>query len=554
MLASLRARLGESVGAFRGVFQNPNMRRLELALAGSIVGEWAAAIALAVYAYEQGGASAVGLVLMIRMLPAAVAAPFAAMLADRYRRERVMLASDVIRAVLIVGAALAIFADAAPALVYGLAGVMSIVSRAFVPAQVALLPSIARTPEELTAANVTSSTIESVGVFAGPALGGLLLAATSPEIVFVATGVTYLWSAFFVARIRAKYEPAREATGGLAREALAGFRTIGAEPKLRLLIGLFAAQTLVAGALNVLIVVSALDLLDLGNSGVGFLNSAIGVGGLVGGIVALALIGRRRLAADFGLGILLWGVPLTLIGVFPNSALALVLLGLIGIGNTIVDVAGLTLLQRSVRDEVLARVMGVVESLFVATVGIGAGLAPLLIAAIGVRGALMVTGALLPVLAALFWRRLQAIDAQAILPERELRLLRRIGIFAPLPSTTLEQLASSLSPVGVAAGEQVFRQGDGGDRFYVVESGEPDVDIDGRRANVLGPGDYFGEIALLRDVPRTATVRAASDAQLYALDRDEFIGAVTGHAESAEAADAVIGARLGSLRSGIASV
>ena len=554
MLASLRARLGESVGAFRGVFQNPNMRRLELALAGSIVGEWAAAIALAVYAYEQGGASAVGLVLMIRMLPAAVAAPFAAMLADRYRRERVMLASDVIRAVLIVGAALAIFADAAPALVYGLAGVMSIVSRAFVPAQVALLPSIARTPEELTAANVTSSTIESVGVFAGPALGGLLLAATSPEIVFVATGVTYLWSAFFVARIRAKYEPAREATGGLAREALAGFRTIGAEPKLRLLIGLFAAQTLVAGALNVLIVVSALDLLDLGNSGVGFLNSAIGVGGLVGGIVALALIGRRRLAADFGLGILLWGVPLTLIGVFPNSALALVLLGLIGIGNTIVDVAGLTLLQRSVRDEVLARVMGVVESLFVATVGIGAGLAPLLIAAIGVRGALMVTGALLPVLAALFWRRLQAIDAQAILPERELRLLRRIGIFAPLPSTTLEQLASSLSPVGVAAGEQVFRQGDGGDRFYVVESGELDVDIDGRRANVLGPGDYFGEIALLRDVPRTATVRAASDAQLYALDRDEFIGAVTGHAESAEAADAVIGARLGSLRSGIASV
>ncbi|MDP8910483.1 MAG: MFS transporter, partial [Actinomycetota bacterium] len=404
VVGGLRERLGESVAAFRGVFRNANLRRVELALAGSVVGEWGFAIALAVFAYQEGGAAAVGLVGLIRMMPAAVAAPFAAALGDLFRRERVMLAADLIRAVLAVVAAVAAFGDVPAPLVYAIAAVMSIVSRAFLPAQGALLPSLARTPEELTAANVASSTIESSGSFAGPALGGLLLAATSPGVAFAATAVTYLWSALFIMRIRADYEPSKDVGGGLAREAFAGFRTIAAEPRLRLLIGLFAVQTLVAGALNVLIVVAAFDLLELGQSGVGYLNSAVGVGGLLGAFVALALVGRRRLAGDFGIGILLWGVPLTVLGLWPHPAVALAVLAVIGVGNTIVDVSGFTLLQRSVRGEVLARVMGVVESVFVATVGVGAILAPLLIAAIGIRGALMVTGALLPIVAALFWR------------------------------------------------------------------------------------------------------------------------------------------------------
>jgi MFS family permease len=547
--------LGESARAFRDVFRNANLRRVELALAGSIVGEWSYAVAISVYAYERGGAAAVGLVGLIRMLPAAAAAPFAAVLGDRFRRERVMVASDLIRLLALGAAAAAVVADATPALVYALTAVVSIASRAFRPAQAALLPSLAVTAEELTAANVVSSTIESLGIFAGPALGGILLAATSTGVVLGAAAGTFAWSAFFVARIRTglRQEPL-PAVGGLAQEALAGFATIARDSRLRLLIGLFAAQTLVAGALNVLIVVSALRLLDLGQSGVGFLNSAIGVGGLVGALVALALVGRRRLAADFGLGILLWGIPLTLIGIWPHAAAALVLLGIVGVGNTIVDVAGLTLLQRTVPDEVLARVMGVVESVFIGNIGIGAILAPLAIAAFGIRGALMVAGALLPVLAGLTWRRLADLDAHARVPERELELLRGIPMFAPLPPATLERLASSLARVELSAGSVLFRQGDSGDRFYVVGSGQVEVEIDGRRANVLGPGDHFGEIALLRDVPRTATIRALTDAQLHALERDEFIAAVTGHALSAEAADAVIATRLGSLRPGVASV
>jgi MFS family permease len=556
MTGALRGQLAESISAFRDVFRNADLRRLELAWAGSVAGEWSYVVALAVFAYQAGGATAVGLVGVIRFLPSAVAAPFTALLGDRYPRERVMLGADLVRAFTLAVAAAAVFADAPAGAIYGLAGFVSLVSTAFQPAQAALLPSLARRPEELTAANVASSTIESVGSFAGPALGGLLLALTGTGVVFAATAATFAWSAVLVARIRAGKRDERQAAAGdgRARTALAGFRLIGSEARLRLLVGLYAAQTLVAGALNVLIVITALELLDLGEAGVGFLNSAVGAGGLAGVVVALALVGRRRLASDFRLGLILWGVPIVLIGVWPERATVFALLALLGIGNTLVDVAGLTLLQRAVPDDVLARVFGVLESLVVGTIGLGAVAAPLLVAVLGVRGALVATGALLPLLAALTWRRLARIDAALTVPQRQLDLLRALPLFAPLPAAAIEHLAASLIPVEVSAGGEIVRQGDPGDRFYVVSEGEVEVAVDGARGATLRAGDSFGEIALLRDVPRTATVTAAGEASLYALERDEFIAAVTGHPASAAAADAVVATRLGSLRPGMASV
>jgi MFS family permease len=551
----LRERLGESAAAFAEVFRNPGLRRVQLAWAGSVAGDWAYAVALAVYAYGAGGAAAVGLVGLIRFVPAAVAAPFAGIIADRFRRERVMLAADLVRAVALAAAAVAVFADAPPALVYVLAAVVSVVAMAFRPAQAAVLPSLARSPDELTAANVASTTIESVGSFAGPALGGFLLAATDAGVVFAVTAGTFLWSAALVSRISTKAREPRPAAGpGLLAEATAGFRAITSDSRLRVLTLLFSAQTLVAGALNVLIVVLALELLDVGDAGVGWLNAAVGAGGIAGAALALALVGRRRLAGDFGLGLILWGAPIALIAVFPDLVPALVLLAVVGVGNTIADIAGLTLLQRAIPDEVLARAFGVLESLWVGTIGLGAVLVPPLIAALGERGALLATGALLPVLAALYWRRLAAIDKEAPPATRELALLRAIPLFAPLPVPTIEHLARSLAPVRVEAGQAVLRQGEAGDRFFVIGSGRAAITADGRRLRTLEAGDHFGEIALLRDVPRTASVTAQTELELYALERDEFVAAVTGHSASAEAADAVIGARLGSLRAGMASV
>src|SRR5919198_2880598 len=304
-------------------------------------------------------------------------------------RGRVMVASDVLRALAMTAAGVSALAAAPAGIVYALAGFVAVVSTAFRPAQAAILPSLARTAEELTAANVASTTIESVGSFVGPALGGLLLAATSAGVVFAATAATFVWSALLVLGLAAERGPVeRIRAAGIVAEMLAGFRTIAGQPGLRLVVGLYGAQTLVAGALNVLIIVVALDLLELGNSGPGFLNSAVGVGGLAGAVVALALVGRRRLASDFGLGLILWGMPIVLIGFWPNEGAALAFLAVLGIGNTLVDVAALTLLQRSAADEVLARVFGVIESLLVGAIGLGAIVAPLLVSLFGIRGAL----------------------------------------------------------------------------------------------------------------------------------------------------------------------
>lgn len=546
--------MAESGRAFKDVFANPSLRRIQLAWAASILGTWAYGIAVVVYAYEQGGATAVGVVGLVRWLAAAAVSPFAALLGDRYDKRLVMVGSDLARVALIAAAAVAAYTDAPPVVVYVLAALVGVAATAFRPAEAALIPTLARTPEELTAANVAASTIESVGIFGGPALGGILLAATGPGTVFAVTAGLLLWSAFLLVGVRpvaAGADAEEVEPGSVVDELLAGFRTIARERRLRLLIGLFAAQTFVDGMLNVLIVVVALKLLDTGQAGVGFLNSAVGIGGLLGALAAAALVGRRRLAADFGLGIFIWGVPIALVAVWPNQVFALVLLGLVGVGNTLVDVSGMTLLQRSAPDDVLARVFGVLESLLLLTIGLGALVAPLLLNWLGTRGALIVAGSLLPLLVVPAWPRLTAIDRAARIPEHQLAVLRGSPIFAPLPESTLEQLADNLLEVRVPAGDEVVRQGETGDRFYLVGEGALDVYVDGDKKQTLGPGDSFGEIALLRDVPRTATVRAQSDAVLYSLERSAFIPAVTGFGPSLSAAEAVIGMRLGPGRAGL---
>jgi MFS family permease len=537
--------LRESFGALRDVFRNRALRHLELAWAGSIIGSWAYAIALVVYAYHQGGPSAVGLVAVIRWVPAAVVAPLAAVLGDRYPRVPVMLSADVLRAGGLGAMAACVLTDAPAAAVYVLASLVAVLATVFDPARAALLPSLARSPEELTAANVSSSTIESLGFCVGPALGGALLAVSSVWVVFVATSAAFLWSALMLAPLlRAAEPPLVRERPRLLEEATAGFRAIAGDPRLRLVVGLFGAQTLVDGAFGVLVTVSAFQLLGLGSGGVGYLTAAVGVGGLVGGAFSLALVGHRRLATTFGIAVAGTGGPLLLVGGLPRTGTALLAFGLIGFANIICDVAGFTILQRGTPPAVLARVFGVLHSLVYATIALGAALAPPLIHAVGVRWALVIVGSLLPVLAVLSHASLTRLDVEPGDPRR-LELLQAIPIFSPLSPPVLEQLAARLVPVQAQAGEEIIRAGDRGDRFYVVASGEIEVLLDGEPPRREGEGAYFGEIALLRDVPRTATVRAASEADLFALDRDDFLPAVTGHAGSSEAAEAVVGSRLG---------
>ncbi len=546
-MTRLATAVRESLGALGEVFGNPSLRRIQLANASSIIGGWAYVVALAVFAYRADGAYAVGLLATARWLCGGIAAPLAGVVGDRYPRARVMIASDLARAAMLGVMALAVLADAPPFLVYSLAIAATLAATPFGPAQAALLPQLARSPTELTAANASAGAVDNVGSFAGPALGGLLVAAAGVEAVFATSAGLYLGSAVLVASLRHREQQEREPEdedGGGLRAALAGFRTLAGVPRLRLVVAIVAVQTVVDGALDVLIVVLALETLETGASGLGFLNSAAGVGGIAAALVIGGVAARGRLASSLGVGIVLWGLPLALIGVWPEQAAALVLLALVGAGGTVVAVAGDTLLQRAAPPELLARVFGAVDGVMLVALALGSLGAPFLVDTIGVRGALIVTGAVLPVLAALTWTRLAAIDAAAAIPQRQLDLLRGSPIFAPLPPATLEALALRLEPRHAEAGDVIVAQGDAGDEYHFVESGRVSVAVDGEAVAELGPGEGFGEIALLRNVPRTAAVTALTDVSLYALEREHFLAAVTGHAHSHAAAETLVTSRL----------
>jgi MFS family permease len=547
-VAGIGRRLGDSLAAFGAVWRNADLRWLELAWTASIVGQYAFLVAVSVYAYGVGGEEAVGLVFLARLIPAALVAPFAGMLGDRYPRERVLLYTNVARVVLVGAAAVGVLADADPWIVYGLAVAATIATTPFRSSQAALTPSLARTPEELTAANAVASGVESIAVFAGPALAGVLFGVASTGVVFLATAGLVVVSSLFLVLIRVEHVegPRRELDAStILGERLAGFTTLARDRSLALMLGLLTAQTAMFGALQVYIVVMAIELLDLGDGGVGFLNAAIGIGAFVGAVAALTLTGARRLSPAFLGGLVVTGIPLVAIGLWQEVAIAVVALALMGVGNAFVDVAGLTLVQRTVPDDVLARVFGVIQMLWLASMGIGAALAPALIAWLGVDGALVATGVFLPVLVVLAGASVARIDRGAAAPEsEELRILVSVPIFAPLPGGTLEHLTTRLVPLRVERGRMIVREGDAGDRFYIVADGVLDVSQEGAALTALGPGDYFGEIALLRDTSRTATVTARTDAVLYALDREDFLAAVTGHPQSAEAAESVMSARL----------
>jgi MFS family permease len=533
----------ETLRSFGAVFANPNLRRLQLAGVGSTLGTWAYGVGLAVYAYDAGGSRAVGILFAARWAAGAVAAPWLAVLADRGSRRRIMLAADLSRGLIMVALAVLAYTGSSYAVAFVLAVLSTMISSVFVPAQGALMPSLVESAEELTAANAVMNSVASVGMFAGPAIAGVLLAFSGPGAVFVLTAGTFAWSALCLFGIPPDAPPVvgRDSEHG---HVAAGFRAIVGSGRLRVIVGLAGAQAFACGLVEVLLVVLAIRVLDGGNGAVGWLNTGMGVGCLVGvGIVAV-LASRKRLAADLGVGILLFSIPLALAAVWSNLGVAVVLFAVIGAGNTVFDVASMTLMQRSADDEVLARVFGVLESLGLAALAAGALVAPLLVSGLGPRGALVVSGAVLPALLVLSLPALRRVDSEAEAPTEALAALRALPLFAPLPPTVLERLASAVVPVHVGAMQEAVTQGGIGDRFYLLRSGRATVEVDGAETGELGPGDFFGEIALLRDVPRTATVRALDDLELYALERDDFLAAVTGHAPSRAAADSIVAARL----------
>ena len=522
------------------------LQRLQLAWTAAAVGGWIFFIVLAVYAYDVGGASAVGAAALARMLPAGLAAPLGGVLVDRRSRRDVLLAITAGRAIVLAGVAVAIELGAPLAVVLVLSAVFTVLQTAHKPAQAALLPTLAHTPRQLAASNAVWTAVDSAGFLGGSLLGGLMVALTSLGTAFAVTAGVFAVACWPLVRIARDAVPAhREHTDeeGAVEELASGFRTVAHDPSLRLLVGVLGASTLVEGAVDVLVVLVAIELLDLGGAGVGWLNSAWAVGGLVGGAAAISLLGRGRLARALAGGCLMVGIPLLLLAALPEVVVAALALLVLGFGYALIETAGLTLLQRLTSDEVLGRAFAVVESSYWLTTGAGAIIAPAIVGLFGVRGALAALGACLPLVAALRWIALRRFEAAAPVPEHAFSLLRGLELFAPLPLGTVENLALRLSEQEVSAGEEVIREGDSGERFYVIADGDFDVTCTRGAFPSLVAGDVFGEIALLRDVPRTATVTARTGGLLYVLDREAFVIALTGHRFAARSANTLAGER-----------
>jgi MFS family permease len=553
-------------GVLAAVFRSPVLRRLELAYLIFAFGEWSTWVAVIVYAYGRGGAGEAGLVVFAELAPSIILAPAVAALGDRFARERVLLGTYVAQAGLMALTALALVAGAVPIVVYVLATVVASVVALSRPIHSALMPEVVESPDDLTAANVVSGMGESSGSLIGPLGAGVILGLGGPAGVFLVAAVGNAIGSVAVltvvrerARVRHRdavtrvapaLEPVARNTNranrwrATARELVGGLSAILADDRLRAVVLIAAWATFLVGAMDILYAVLAIELMGLDGGGVGYVGAIGGVGAILGSVAGLLLVGRERLGMSLAASAALFGAGIATIAVATGSVAAAALLVLAGVGSGLTNVGAQTLIHRLAGDDVMSRVFGVLQGLMMGATALGALAVPLVIGLVGNRATFAVAGLSLPFILVILGRAIIRGDRVDTGRAAELRILRGIPMLAPLSGPVLERLAGGITRSRHEAGSTVIREGESGDRFYAIESGRLVVSVAGREIRRLGPSDGFGEIALIRDVPRTATVTAVDEVSLLEIGREPFIEALGGQPRSRTIAAGLVDDRL----------
>lgn len=529
----------------RVAFGTPALRRCQATAGVARIVDMATLVAVSVHLFDRSGAGAVAVFGVVRTLAPAIGTPVVTAIGARRSPVVGLRLCVPVAAVGSAGTATLVASDGPLVSIYVASAVTALALCCLRPLVTALLPGHINSPAELVATNAAAALVDNMSTVIGPLLASAASATTGPELALWLSAGLLAGTAAVVAPLPAGpvLAPTASTRSHWLRDSVAGMQALAANVPARAVVLLSVAQTFVRGAVNVLVVALAVDGLDMGQGGVGLLLGAIGVGGLLGFPVAVRVARTSDMARTLGVALVLWGGPIALAGQAPGPVAALALFAVVGIGNNLVDISADTLLQRLVPHGSLPSALGAFEAILFAGMALGALVAERLLGTWGLRPALAATGLMLPVLAVVTWRWLERVDDGLRHRDADVALLQLDGILSPLVLSAVDHLARAMREETFGAGDTIIRKGEAGDRYMVIESGTVEICDGDDVLAVLGPGDGFGELALLDGAPRNATGIARTTVRLRSLHRDDFLAAVRSHGSSHDAAQAVADVR-----------
>jgi MFS family permease len=568
----------ETLRIYRGLLSNRPLTKLLVGELISGIGDWLYIVAIFVVIYrETSDAAIVGLFGAVRLFPYIVLSVPAGVIADKFDRRLVLLVSDLLRGTVMLLMTFIVATDGPVLALVVLALVAASGSTFFYPSMAAYLPSLAADERQLGPANSAMASIGNVSFILGPAIGGILIAAGGVVFAFILNALSFLVIAAILwtlppsiagkprAAERAAEQPADEpadaetaqpapafaptpatdaatpepsgapaaAAVGPGPEPAAAARRLPWRPFSGVLLVQFIEGFFDGGIQSVTIVL-AVSVLNAGEEANGYLNAAIGVGGLIGALVSGVLVLRRGLSGPLLAGAAITALGAALLGYTPLLSVALLAIGLTASGSIVIDVVLETVFQRVVPDELRGRAFGTMMTLSTVAAAIGAFCLPVLVIAVGAFPTMALSGLAIVVACFLSLGLLGGAMTRAASPfEATLARVAKLPLFAGVQPSRLEAALGHVRSVDVAPGQVIVRQGDPADRFYIIASGSFTVSQaapDGTSTVLrqLGPDEVFGELGLLNQAPRSATVTADTAGTLFEMDGDDFLALVGG--------------------------